>query len=67
MATFTAQWGGPAACCPAGIVGGDEVTYDGANGLIHVECPLDREVKTGAICPSCFVAMPLTGSCPDCE
>lgn len=65
--TFTARYAGTCASCPVRIQPDDEVTYDGADGLIHAVCPEDVVAKHGEPCGRCFIELPLTGVCPDCD
>lgn len=65
-ATFDARYAGTCHACPTRIGRGDEVTYDGADGLIHVTCPEDALAHVGEVCTGCFMEKPLTGVCPTC-
>jgi hypothetical protein len=60
---FLAQWGGACGNCDEHIDVGDFVQYVD-DELCHVECP---EVKAVAVCPSCFLVLPVAGVCVECE
>ena len=79
--TFTAKYHGScAAQCGRMIEPGDEVIYLVDSDLAHVDCTVDAapyqseaKAKTSngrwnsKSCPKCFMVLPLTGRCDDCD
>lgn len=64
MSTFVAQYHG--ACDRCGHdVKDTEVFYDMKNDLVHVECPADEAPRP--ICQRCFLELPVSGRCGNCE
>lgn len=67
--SFTARFSGtPCDTCEERVQEGQEVDYNAANKIVHVVCPevldVDADVQ---VCPRCFLALPVTGVCDDCE
>jgi hypothetical protein len=64
--SFTGKYPGECGDCGEQTKG-TEVEFDGTNTLVHVICPEAVPDKPVAVCPSCFLALPLTGVCGDCD
>lgn len=72
MATFIARY--PGRCgssgCGERIHVGDEVLYATDDKIVHVNCDLATPTQTmfnPEVCPGCFVGLPLSGVCDDCD
>lgn len=67
--TFQARFSGtPCDNCEERVKEGQEVTYNVAHKIVHVVCPEARDVDaTATVCPTCHMALPLTGVCDDCS
>lgn len=66
--TFTAQYPGLCDRCDGTVRPGDEAAYDRTEGnsraLVHAACPAPPEPR--AVCPSCFIELPVSGVCEEC-
>lgn len=74
MATFTARWPGVCVACEGVIKKGAEATYvsdsvrsGGSKELAHVHCPEQADDAPVEICGECYMALPLSGVCGECE
>lgn len=67
--SFAARYRGQCAVCDEIIVPGQRVEFDWDHNLQHVMCPdsLTLNGKPRAVCPKCFVELPVTGVCDECE
>ena len=65
MAEFTARYKATCASCFDTIEVGDQARYDSQDQVIHAECR-ERLPQVTVTCPTCFMALPLTGVCDDC-
>ena len=65
---FIAQYSGtPCDACEERIREGQEVQYTAADRLVHVACPEVLDTSPGPLCPSCWMELPGTGVCGNCE
>jgi hypothetical protein len=64
--TFTAKFRGECTNC-GGDVKDTECDFDGTNGIVHVQCPLDGLTLMRPVCPVHFTELPVSGVCGDCE
>ena len=68
--SFLAKYRGVCDECGGDVRPGDEVTFTAfADGEIrHVRCPDDTSLRrAGRVCPKCFIELPSTGVCDDCD
>lgn len=56
--TFSARYPGGCAECPAGIQPGEEVMYDSADQLVHVDCAEEAPPSPKNVCPQCNLTRP---------
>lgn len=64
--SFTAAYLGECADCGGQLIG-REVEYDTNDDLIHVTCPPEALTLARPACPHCFIELPASGVCGDCE
>lgn len=67
MSTFIAKYAGTCDACDEHIAAGDEVTYSASSKVIHVECPDTLKTTDHGYCDSCFLALPATKKCTNCD
>lgn len=65
VSTFTAKFHADCAVCDTDLKG-SEAVYTSSGDIIHVRCP-DTLVLAREVCPSCFLELPVTGVCGDCD
>ncbi len=62
---FDSKYGGECGACGQGYPPGTPVLFSRKGDLIHARCPKPK--ATGEICPTCFTAKSLTGTCDNCD
>lgn len=65
--SFIAKWGSTCGFCDQRIRPGEEVAYTAFGDLGHVKCPADPTELQRAVCPECFLEVPVTGVCESCN
>ena len=64
--TFAARFDGRCGDCGGKIKVGDDVIFV-AGSVEHADCDRSLDLKpAGAICPGCFLELPVSGVCSDC-
>lgn len=64
--TFTAKYEGACPSC-GGDVAGCEVYFDMSDRAVHAVCPPRLPKRAKALCPSCWLELPVTGVCGVCD
>jgi hypothetical protein len=61
--SFLAKYPGVCSACDERFPVNTEVEYDADNDLVHVDCPALIPAAPRAVCPHCFMELPITGKC----
>lgn len=61
---FTAQYHDECAACGEDVKG-TQCRYTTQDRIEHVECP--PVISALVMCPNCFIELPVTGICSECE
>lgn len=64
--SFTGRYPGECGACGEETKG-TEIFFDTDDVLVHVICPDVLPRKAKAVCPRCFLELPATGVCDQCD
>lgn len=66
--TFRARYDGRCSSCHNVIEVGDILEWSDENQAVHLDCAHhDAELTPRPTCPTCWIELPLTGTCGVCE
>lgn len=63
--TFSARYEGKCESCEGRIKVGEEIAST-EGGYVHADCRV-KPREPMPVCPSCFIEMPATGVCDQCQ
>lgn len=64
--TFPARYEGRCNSCKKRFDVGDEIAGTADGFYVHAECDV-KPPKPMPVCPTCFIEMPATGVCDQCQ